>query len=210
MDESFIYEIKNNLPSNLCKAVIKKFESNSDQFRDGVVGEDTTNKSWKDSKEIQLTEYPQSWDKLYEKVVYFITKGLIEYKKEFTKFLDKTIGIDGDTNFVKHFSLGTITALHCISIQRIAGGSRYRWHSDYSGHHPSRILTFMWYLNTLEEDEGGKTAFINGRKVRPEEGKLIFFPATWTGIHCGELIKTEYKYIMVGTLNRIIDGNVKE
>ena len=210
MDESFIYEIKNNLPSNLCKAIIKKFESNSDQFRDGKVGETTLNKSWKNSKEINLTEYPQTWGKLYEKVVYFVTKGLIEYGKEYTKFLDKTCGIDGDTNFVKHFSLGTKIVLDCISIQRISEGSRYRWHSDYSTGHPTRILTFMWYLNTLEEDEGGKTAFINGRKVRPEEGKLLFFPATWTGIHCGQLIKTKYKYILVGTLNRIMDEDIKE
>jgi hypothetical protein len=210
MDESFIYTIKNNLPSDICKAIIKKFESHPEQWDDGAVGENPINKEWKDSKEICITENLETWGNAYEKMTFFLKRGLHEYIEEYTKFLHKKIGVYGDTKFVTHFSIGNNNTLGELAIQRIRKGSRYRWHSDNCSRHPNRILTFMWYLNTLEEDEGGKTAFIDGRKVRPEEGKLIFFPAAWTALHCGELIKAEYKYLLVGTVDKLCDKEFKE
>jgi len=201
MDESFIYEIKNNLPANLCKAIIKKFESSPEHYEHGRVGIFPVNKQWKDSTEIHIEKY-EEWRRAYIKLSYFLSLGIKEYREEIKKFVDKTCGIDGDTNFALHFSIGSEHFHRDLNIQKIRKGSRYRWHNDYDDNTPDRVATIMWYLNTLEEDEGGKTAFINGRKVRPEEGKLLIFPSTWSAIHCGELIKAESKYILVGALYR--------
>ena len=58
-----------------------------------------------------------------------------------------------------------------------------------------RIVTFLFYLNDVEE--GGETFFYNG-KVKPEAGKLILFPATWTYNHKGNMPISNDKYIVTG------------
>jgi hypothetical protein len=58
-----------------------------------------------------------------------------------------------------------------------------------------RIFTFMWYLN--KPDEGGDTDFVF-RRVKPEPGKLVVFPAAWTYPHRGCPAKN--KYVVTGWL----------
>lgn len=41
----------------------------------------------------------------------------------------------------------------------------------------SKLLTFIWYLNTV--DEGGETEFLDYHKVKSEKGKLVLFPSEW-------------------------------
>ena len=80
----------------------------------------------------------------------------------------------------------------------------YQYHHDshYAKHEPTtqtRILTFIWYLNNV--DEGGETEFFNGRiKIKPEKGKLLFFPSTWTFMHKGNMPISGDKYIITGWL----------
>jgi hypothetical protein len=76
----------------------------------------------------------------------------------------------------------------------------YKWHSDekINNENSSRTITFLWYLNDIEE--GGETYFYNG-KVKPEAGKLILFPATWTYNHKGNMPKSHDKYIITGWIS---------
>lgn len=63
-----------------------------------------------------------------------------------------------------------------------------------------RVLTFIWYLNTVEE--GGETEFFNGRiKIKPEKGKLLIFPSTWTYMHRGNMPISSDKYIVTGWIS---------
>ena len=76
----------------------------------------------------------------------------------------------------------------------------YKWHSDerINNEKSARTITFLWYLNDVEE--GGETYFYNG-KVKPEAGKLILFPATWTYNHKGNMPKSHDKYIITGWIS---------
>jgi Rps23 Pro-64 3,4-dihydroxylase Tpa1-like proline 4-hydroxylase len=39
-----------------------------------------------------------------------------------------------------------------------------------------RVITYLWYLNDVEQ--GGETEFFGGDlKIKPETGKLLFFPS---------------------------------
>jgi len=58
-----------------------------------------------------------------------------------------------------------------------------------------RIITFIWYLNNVEE--GGETLF-EDFKIKPMEGSLLFFPATWTYPHSGAMPTSNDKYIITG------------
>lgn len=84
-------------------------------------------------------------------------------------------------------------------IQRTKKNEFYTWHHD-SVQEDRRIITFIWYLNTLDpEVDGGTTDFECGKSIAPKQGKLIFFPATWTYVHRGKpVISDNAKYICTG------------
>ena len=73
-----------------------------------------------------------------------------------------------------------------------------------NGEDGPRYLTFIWYLNTVDE---GWTQFFNGNQVAPRQGRLLIFPSTWTYIHQGYPPK-QTKYIITGWIqqNKIQNG----
>lgn len=61
----------------------------------------------------------------------------------------------------------------------------------------SRQLVWLVYLNSIEE--GGETEFLfGGEKVKPEKGKLVIFPVSFTHTHRGNPIYSGCKYIATG------------
>jgi len=85
-----------------------------------------------------------------------------------------------------------------FQIQRTEVGKGYVWHDDSRLQGELlRYLTFILYLNTVEE---GWTQFYNGNQVSPVAGRLVFFPATWTYVHQGYPPK-QTKYLMTGWMH---------
>ena len=74
----------------------------------------------------------------------------------------------------------------------------YNWHHDWCMNEGwSRIYTYIWYINTIKEEDGGWTEFIDGTRIQPEVGSILLFPATWTYVHRGYTTKVP-KYIVTG------------
>ena len=83
-------------------------------------------------------------------------------------------------------------------LQRYEPDGFYDWHNDWMiDRNGSRIIVFMWYLNSLKEEDGGYTEFVDGTRVQPECGKLLLFPATWSYLHRGYPPKVR-KYLCNG------------
>ena len=61
-----------------------------------------------------------------------------------------------------------------------------------------RVLTFIWYLNDVEE--GGETEFWGSYRIKPTKGHLLLFPCGWTYNHCGKIPISSSKYIITGWL----------
>ena len=61
-----------------------------------------------------------------------------------------------------------------------------------------RAITYLWYLNDVEE--GGETVFFGDYKIKPRTGTLIFFPASWCYPHTGKMPISSNKYIITGWL----------
>jgi hypothetical protein len=62
---------------------------------------------------------------------------------------------------------------------------------------PLRHLTFMTYLNSIED--GGETHFLTPDiKIKPKEGLTIIWPAGWTHPHRGHPSKNTKKRIITG------------
>ena len=72
----------------------------------------------------------------------------------------------------------------------------FKWHFDALGPGAwDRQLAMVIYLNSVAD--GGETCFHRQNlKVAPVAGDALFFPTFWTHMHCGEIPKSEDKYII--------------
>ena len=182
----FIWTKKNSLSKQFCEDVIYKFERDIRKISGSTLG--GFNESVKKSMDLGITQL-FGWEE-EDKIFY---KSLSENLKEYVQYLKENLY----TNLDEFDLIDT-----GYQIQRTIGGEEfYNWHHDFcrddiNGY---RRITFIWYLNTVED--GGETEFIDGTKIKPEQGKLIFFPSTWDFVHRGIMpLKGTVKYICTGWL----------
>jgi hypothetical protein len=194
-NSDLILELPGFVPESFCKHLIEKFENDEDK-RDGVIihGErHIVNKELKNSIELELTspkwsledtkisEYVQSVCELYTSIL----TNEYNYEQPMHAFAPLL-------SVVKKFGVYDVG----YAIQKQKKGAEYKWHYDQDASIADSYIFGILYLNTLEPDEGGCTEFINGRKIRPECGKIMLCPANWTYAHCGNEVKSESKYIL--------------
>jgi hypothetical protein len=82
----------------------------------------------------------------------------------------------------------------------------FRWHFDALGPGAwDRQLAVIVYLNSVEV--GGETCFHRQNlRIKPVAGDALFFPTFWTHLHCGEIAKSEDKYVVSSFVNFAIPG----
>ena len=198
--DKFILEIPNFLSHDLCNHLIEKFEKHADKIENGklryfIDGEQVDLE--KPNKELDMLKYPdfKGVDAIVQKYVSSAIKIYLKHlesefdfnKKPYTHPLAQIITNDrvSDAGYFIH---------------RIPHGSIYEWHTDQvpfgPKSHSHGFVQAIIYLNTLQPHEGGCTEFVNGRKVRPEIGKMLMFPRSWTYPHSGERVEAPFKYIL--------------
>jgi len=185
-----LMELSDFVPKSFCDHLIRKFEKDDNKQLGRVCyeGEYMYKPEMKQSTEIYVSSDPNYVEE--DKVLYKYIHTAVEL---YTKYLNNEYNFNQCIHTFRPL-------LNCVqngltdkgySIQRQERGSIYRWHYDSEN---NSYLFGMLYLNTLEPHEGGCTEFINGRKVRPECGKIMLCPASWTYAHCGNEVKGDYKY----------------
>tara|TARA_B100000131_G_scaffold67694_2_gene63999 strand:+ start:329 stop:895 length:567 start_codon:yes stop_codon:yes gene_type:complete len=172
------------LSSEKCKEIIDYCEE-SGKFHEGLVGEGVVDKNIKDS-----FDYSGNFEENT-----LVDKILVD---TLSKFIPKYIE--------KHPQTSTVIAPWSLqqgyNIQKYIPGGGYPFaHCETSG--PTcadRVLVWMIYLNTVEDDDyGGGTYFQNYQKaIKAVEGRLVIWPAYWTHTHHGIISKNKTKYIATG------------
>lgn len=206
MDDPFIVEIENALSPELCNEIIEKFERDEDKLP-GISG-DNLHSDIKKSTDLFISENPKwveindlllkNFFKTYKNVYNEKMKKLTDSDYWWGNHISVKYGDNGkEIPFVNTGLRDTINTIEGFQIQRTEKGQGYKWHTDYK-EKSERYLTYIYYLNTLDEEDDGCTEFINGRRVRPEQGKLLIFPATWTCVHRGRPVLGKTKYIATG------------
>ena len=191
-NSDFIWIKENALTESFCNHVIEKFNVEPDVYP-GHIGvrhiNNRIDKSIKDTTDFVLSNNPR-WieeDSIFLKSLTEGLDGYLEHLNDIKCMPNPTFKIN-DTGY---------------KLQKYKPGGKYIWHHDWSmtiDPVSSRIFTFMWYLNTIEEKDEGYTEFIDGVKVQPKCGNLILFPATWTFLHRGYPPKVE-KYLCNGWIH---------
>jgi hypothetical protein len=89
-----------------------------------------------------------------------------------------------------------------VKVQKTIPGAGYHvWHGEQGGgDSANRVLTYILYLNTLEDDSAGETEFLYQKmRVPPQENTMVIWPAAFTHAHRGNVVHgKEAKYIVTG------------
>ena len=175
---SFIYEIKNALPGELCRDMIQRFEANTDQQYAGRIGQNHAEESSvKKTTDLRISGRTD-WKDVDRALMQSLAKNFNEIGQSFPFFAANSFKDIG------------------YNMQRYRPGEYYHWHVDGGpGEFSQRQLVAIWYLNDVE-GPGGETEFpLQEVSVNPEEGKLILFPPFWTHVHRAVTLEKGVKYM---------------
>jgi len=86
-----------------------------------------------------------------------------------------------------------------IKLSKYEKGDLYGWHCDYwaTATNPvwKRQISSITYIN--DDYEGGETEFEGNVVIKPEAGKTLIFPSSWTFPHQGRPVIEGTKYIYI-------------
>ena len=209
--DPFIWTKDNVLSSDFCNEIITRFEqSESPDKLQGRAGY-SVNTQIKESLDLFISN-KEEWKDVDNVLVQTLYQGVTEYIYYLNQSLNlakfnKNLLDFGITLFINNGDYSVFDSGY--QIQRTSVGKGYSWHDDFdlkgmNGEDGPRYLTFIWYLNTVDE---GWTQFFNGNQVAPRQGRLLIFPSTCTYIHQGYPPK-QTKYIITGWIqqNKIQNG----
>jgi len=180
----FIYEIEDVIDKKTCEDIIKRFELDKHKTRGITMG--GMNMGIKVSIDLILgrKNVTPQWNDVIDKIVNKVNNCL---KKYFKYLCESNITKGGDPFSLNSMSVGV------PQIQKTEKDGYYRWHHDGDR---DRVITYIIYLNDVEEGIGGTTDFMCGKSIQPKAGKIIFFPATWSYTHRGKKLEKGEKYIL--------------
>jgi|TARA_R110000823_G_C15723089_1_gene478892 hypothetical protein len=203
MDTNLIFEIDKILDPELCNQIIHRFEQDPNKKQSVIINpidkSEFHNLKLRNSKEIHIfSNENNDWTHISLQLEDILKECVKMYDTEFRKIV---MDIGEDPEFLSR-QIWKNTNLQVgysgFSIQRVEPDTWYRWHHDCN--YGKRIMQCIFYLNTMNEGEGGTTRFISGREVKPEVGKVLMFPTSWSNFHSGSHIFKKPKYICTTSL----------
>jgi hypothetical protein len=197
--ENYFYINNNSLSRELCNEIISTFESENFGKYDGMTA-GGLNKNIKDTVDFLIPDKNQNDKSQWSKIRTVLDKELNNNVKKYIKKINDCISVNEENSSNKYLVFNKFVTFETIQIQRYTKNKgRYIYHNDFAcdlKNKKYRVITFLWYLNDVSE--GGETEFWATHKIKPETGKLLLFPATWTYPHRGMMPVSNDKYIMTG------------
>lgn len=182
LNDPFLRIYENALSEQFCKEVIEKFETDGRKTNGVVHG--GYKPEVKQSIDLPISKL-HDWNEVDQVLFNSLNKHFNQYMEDLP-------------DVVENWGWGQLKDTG-YQIQKTCPGGFYTWHHDsiWNTYREIRILTFIWYLNDVEE---GHTEFISGIKIQPKLGRLLLFPASWNYVHTGTPPKTD-KYIVTGWMS---------
>jgi hypothetical protein len=186
----YIYEAHNILPKTLCKEMIEKFESDS-RRRQGETQSGAIDHTLKKCMDLSI-EAITDWGVESKRLNDAFNIAFIDYQKN----LKLNIFGEEKAHIVDQIFSGKNVVRNTFTFRKYQVGDYFKWHIDYA-HSMSRICNFIIYLN----DHEACTEFLNGKQIKPEAGKIVFFPTTWVHAHRGQTIEKGAKYMVTSFIH---------
>ena len=197
--DKYIYLNRNSLASEICTDIIQLYENeNTDSKYEGLVLSGL-NKNIKDTVDFVIPLNNEKWYKYHKLLNNELSINLKKYISNLNNN-EEFKNIDQLSNLTYVFFEDTKLLTNVFMVQKYTQNvGKYIYHNDFrieKAENKYRVITFLWYLNTVEE--GGETSFGEDFKIKPEIGKLLLFPASWTYPHAGKMPISSNKYIITG------------
>jgi len=176
-ENSFIYINKNALAKDICREMIRRFESDKESQYRGRTGQNfKENYNVKMSTDLAISAH-EHWQDITQELLRSLSSSLREFSGTFPFFKGRFKDIG-------------------YNLQRTDEGEYYNWHIDGGSHDfADRQLVALWYLNDVD-GPGGATEFMyQDIAIQPEEGALVLFPPFWTHEHRNSQLQKGVKYV---------------
>jgi len=199
--DKFVYLNKNSISHELCDDLIKLYEEETDGKYEGVT-RSGLNKDIKDTTDYVIIKTNEKWSKMYDFLENELKTNLKKYYSQLNTYDEESGYSNNGQKSSKKYKMLNYEKfdISIFMMQRYKKNTgRYIYHDDSSIDYKNskhRVVTYLWYLNTVEE--GGETELWGNYKIKPEKGKLLLFPACWTFPHCGKMPISDNKYIITG------------
>jgi len=181
-----VMELPEFVPKSFCDHIINKFELHAIENP----GVDNNNVS----RFLEISG-PEKWRSEDKDIRSFVKKAVNLY----TKYIEEEYNFDQNTGtFQSLVEWIKQEGLHDggFIIQKRCEGFKGDWYC-HDNRDPYNYIFGIIYLNTLEPSDDGTTEFLNGRKVKPECGKIMIGPANW-GYACREnVVNSGYRYSII-------------
>lgn len=169
--EDFIYESK-SLSNEICDEIINLFETTSINKKFIPINIDCKTESiWYATKNILIEE---------------LSKHLQDYCSGF---------------FCRKKTIHTIYIEKHSNDKKINFFKNENWKIDFHIENKQKkisIINFVWFLNDVEE--GGQIKIFEYKNIKPEKGKLVFFPTEWFFPYRDIQPISNDKYIITGSI----------
>jgi len=190
--KDFIGIYSNAFTSEECDNIIKKFDFYE---KKGFVYDRPTQRLFLDDKSLDVSSFSElTWD---DDFIECFHQRFYDY---IYPIYNNKYGILQQTQ--KHRS-------KYVKIQKTFPCQGYHlWHCETSSNINNRILSWILYLNDVEE--GGETEFLyQSLRVSPKKGTFILFPSYFTHTHRGNPPLSGEKYVATGWLEYIFTDELQ-
>jgi len=191
----YIHEAHDMVPKTFCKEMIEKFESDS-RKQQGELYNGHVDTTFKKCIDLRIGDYPD-WEVQNGRLHSIFMTAVHNYVNNLKL---NVFGEDKEHIVKQIFFPPGVIKVNFFKMGRYDVGGLFNWHVDYVSS-VNRICNYIIYLNENE----ACTEFLNGKKIKPEPGKIVFFPTTWTYAHRGQPIEKGNKYIVTGFIYTDID-----
>jgi hypothetical protein len=186
------------VPKTFCHEIIEKFESDS-RKRQGELHNGHVDTTFKKCVDLEIGDCPD-WEVQNGRLHDIFMTAMRNYVNN----LKLNVFGEDKAHIVKQiFYTPRGVKVNVFKMGRYDVGGLFNWHVDCVSS-ANRICNYIIYLNENE----ACTEFLNGKKIKPEVGKIVFFPTTWTYAHRGQPVEKGHKYILTGFIYTDIDKTI--
>ena len=176
-----IFCVKELIPKDLCHSIIENYERDPRKHSGHTIGsrgEKKTHDDVKVSTDLELTS-EGVWAAAHGEVHLAVSRLVLSVAAQFPSLQVWPLRCTGYK--IQHYRKNE---------------GHFKWHFDALGPGAwDRQLALIIYLNSVEE--GGETCFHRqSLKVKPVAGDAVLFPTFWTHMHCGEIPRSDDKYVV--------------
>ena len=176
-----IFYVKELLSKDLCLAILESYQRDPRKHPGCTIGSHGEQKSLDPVKLSTDLEIPTDgvWSAAYAQLHAAVSRVVLSIAAQFPSLQVWPLRCTGYK--IQHYPKDQ---------------GHFKWHFDALGPGAwERQIAMVIFLNSVAQ--GGETCFHRQNfKVKPVAGDAVFFPTFWTHMHCGEIPRSEDKYIV--------------